>query len=491
MSQIWSYNAGSPVVTPPAYSPSRNYVVVVSQDLYVHCINNSNGLRVWRVKPTNRTYSNASPLPTNAAQADWGWPVIAEVHGLVLVKYRLDWDTLYTVWSPWPTDNATIRSNLQNRPDQQCMFALDLDDGSNPFICNLGHGGWGDGGYLPMGFQPVVKKFQDGSEIVYAIVRGHTMYDGRWDSHIGEMMLDNTTVSGYQAGYIRYICVIYQTQGNTCDSEFYLTDEQPFLTVAGDYLFASHWECAMSSAKISDRSASRGSWSNKITTIQCPNVVTSQDNTGQCSFSASHYCSNGLTNTRGYYPGFYIYYNQGSVYDSYWSDYACVVVSNNNIYVRSCDSAIVCLESGNPQASIKPASKKELAKCKKEEKQLIAGLNPAAKDRPETGPKIISYLDTRNHIGEIKTVEGELKWVFNNGKAVYLGLNNPHTGYFCVRIMKKYWNNFPVSPEKIYKEGMKVRVRGKIEWYQSDPVMYVTDPSQISIVSDKYIITKK
>jgi outer membrane protein assembly factor BamB len=38
MTQIWKYTANSPVHTPPAYSPSRDRVVVVTQDLYVHAI---------------------------------------------------------------------------------------------------------------------------------------------------------------------------------------------------------------------------------------------------------------------------------------------------------------------------------------------------------------------------------------------------------------------------------------------------------------------
>ncbi|MCS7352506.1 MAG: pyrrolo-quinoline quinone, partial [Anaerolineae bacterium] len=32
MSQIWSYNANAAVHTPPAYSPSRNRVVVATED---------------------------------------------------------------------------------------------------------------------------------------------------------------------------------------------------------------------------------------------------------------------------------------------------------------------------------------------------------------------------------------------------------------------------------------------------------------------------
>ena len=43
--------------------------------------------------------------------------------------------------------------------------------------------------------------------------------------------------------------------------------------------------------------------------IKCPN----------CGWSSSHYCSGGLTqdgDPRGFQYGFYIYYNQGTVYDS-------------------------------------------------------------------------------------------------------------------------------------------------------------------------------
>ena len=54
MQQLWMYPAGSAVHTPPAYSPSRNRVVVVTQDLYVHAINNVDGSQVCRIKPTIR-----------------------------------------------------------------------------------------------------------------------------------------------------------------------------------------------------------------------------------------------------------------------------------------------------------------------------------------------------------------------------------------------------------------------------------------------------
>ena len=122
--------------------------------------------------------------------------------------------------------------------------------------------------------------------------------------------------------------------------------------MAGDDLFGGHWEAGFA-IRILDRSDGRGSFTNKITSQRLSTVATSQDNTGAYAFSASHYCASGLTNTREYDFGFYIYSNQGAVYDRYWSEYAIWVVSNDNLYFRSCDGAIVALTSGNPQSAIR------------------------------------------------------------------------------------------------------------------------------------------
>jgi hypothetical protein len=57
-----------------------------------------------------------------------------------------------------------MRQLLTQRPGDQALFVLDLDDGSKPFIANVGHGGYGDNDYMPMGPQPVVKRLPDGKE---------------------------------------------------------------------------------------------------------------------------------------------------------------------------------------------------------------------------------------------------------------------------------------------------------------------------------------
>ncbi len=458
LAQLWSYDAGAPLHTPPAYSPSRNRVVAISSDLYVHAIDNASGARSWRVKPTPRTGGNPGDASTTLAEAANGWPVIAEVHGYVLIKLRLDWQALWR-WNPWPGDNATMRNNLQAQPAYQAVFALDLDDGAVPFVANVGHGGFGDGGYLPMGPQPVVKRLADGKEVAYVVMRGSpcggSPCDGRWDSHLGELLLDSTTVSGYQAGYVRFI-------RNT----FFPTDEQTNLSMAGDQLFAAHWEAGLAHL-ITDRSAAKGTGANPISTSDLPHLTTSQD-TDLCGtgFSATHYCSRGLANTRTWPAGFYIYWKQGAVYDQYWNEYAAWVISRGSLYYVSTDGTVVALGPGTGAQAAPDTPAAEPAP-------------PEPTRQPSAAPEVIAHTAARANAGQVRTVVGTLRFVFNNGQAVYLGFQNPHQGAFKIRIRQEDWARFGPAPETLYAVGQTVRVTGLIEWYQGDPVIYAREPAQI------------
>jgi len=480
LTQIWSYDAGAPVHTPPAYSPSRNRVIAVSSDLFVHAIENASGARAWRVKPTPRTGGNPGDSNSAVAEVSYGWPVIAEVHGYVLIKLRLDWQAMWRP-SPWPATNAAIRSYLQSQPADQALFVLSLDNGTVPFIANVGHGGFGDGGYMPMGPQPVVKRFANGQEVAYVVMRGSPCQrnpcDGRWDSHLGEMLLDSSTVTGYQAGDVRFI-----------RSTFFPTDEQANLTMAGEHLFGGHWIFGLAH-QILDRSSSRGSSSNPITTSDLPHIITSASN---CGFSAGHYCPDQLVqdgDPRSLPGGFYIYYNQGAVYDRYWSEYAAWVVSNGLVLFVSTDGAVAALESGNPTSQ--SVSEPLLAGFGSPTGGSLipdqANLNnlpslEAVIERADDA--VIPYPRAAAYAGQVRTVEGVIRFVFNNRKAVYLGFQNPHQGAFKIRIMDDAWGRFAAPPEELYAVNQRVRVTGLIQWYQGDPVIYVTDPAQIEVFGD-------
>ncbi|MCS7251166.1 MAG: PQQ-binding-like beta-propeller repeat protein [Thermoflexus sp.] len=465
MSLLWSYDAGAPVHTPPAYSPSHDLVVVASEDLYVHAIRNRDGTQAWRVKPTVRQPGDPGSS-SNRAEVKNGWPVIAEGHGLVLIKLRLDWDALWNPWSPWPGDNTTMRNGLATRPEYQALFALRLTDGSQAFIANVGHGGFGDGGYLPMGPQPVVKRFPNGQEVAYVVMRGQPCLqepcDGRWDSRLGEMMLDDTTVPGYQAGDMRFM-----------QNTFFPTDEQAYLSMAGDYIFAAHFLVGIAH-EIVDRSPSRGTGNNPILTRNLPHIITSASN---CGFSPSHYCPDQLVEDatsagpRVFPPGFYIYYGQGNVFDWYWSEYAAWVVSNGTIYFVSTDGAVVALEHGDPLSvqGVSEPSREASAP------PITTGID--CQERPA-----IPYTEARACVGQVTAVEGTIRYVFNNGKAVYLGFQNPHQGALKVRILQPDWKAFPIPPERLYPLGARIRVRGQIEWYQGDPQIIVRSPVQIRIL---------
>ncbi|MFZ5857670.1 MAG: PQQ-binding-like beta-propeller repeat protein [Chloroflexota bacterium] len=467
MALLWRYDTGSTVETPPAYSVSRNRIVVVARNLFVHAINATDGTRAWRVKPTPLTAGEPGSN-SNFASPRNGWPVIAEQNGIVFIRYRIDWQTLWN-WSTDLDTNAEMRQYLINNPSEQALYALDLDNGAASFTPNVGNGGFGDGGYLPMGPLPVIKRFADNTEVAYVVIRGGcapsvdpASCDSRWDSHLGEMVLDNTTVSGYSAGQVRFI-------RNT----FFPTDEQPFLSMAGDHLFAAHWEAGIAH-RILDRSSAKGTTSvAPITTSNLSHIATSQDqDVCGSGFTANHYCVTGLYNTRSWPGGFYDYWQQGTVYDQYWSEYASWVISGDTVYYVSTDGAIVALKRGNPLAD-SPVPTVVFFD------DVFASIQHALRPEPAA---VIGFQQAADYAGETVTVEGVLQSVFNNHVAVYLGFKNPHNGAFKVRITKNAWDNFEISPDLYYKVGMKIQVKGIVTWYQGDPVIYVENPSQIVIV---------
>ena len=477
---IWTYTVASTlaVVTPPAYSASRNLVIVATEpDLFVHAIRNSDGGQHWRRRPVHSSRNFDDPT-----EFRYGWPVVADNAGYALVKARLDWDTL---WRDWPQTNSRMRQFLTNNPGDQALFVLDLDDGSVPYIANVGHGGYGDGGYMPMGPQPVVKRLGNGKDVVYIVIRAKHAHDSRWDSHFGEMMLDSTTVSGLGGGDVRFIAFDYPP-GHP--NPFLLTDEQPNVSMAGEYLFGAHWEAGFA-LRILDRSDARGSFTNKITSQRLATMATSQDNTSACAFSASHYCPSGLENTRNYDFGFYIYYNQGAVYDQYWSEYATWVVSNDNLYFRSVDGAIVALTSGDPQAltaAPQALSAAQYAARNTEYATLntqytIRNLRPVAR---------IPHAEARAWAGQMVTVTGVIRYAFNNSKQVLLSFNKPHQGHFKVLIPRECWPAFSEPPERLYRVGQEIAVGGLISWYQGDPVIRVTQPEQIATLRRSFSLPR-
>lgn len=463
MQPFWNYNAGSNIHTPPAFSPSTGLVVAISEDLYVHAIRDADGSRAWRSKPTPLNPGEPGNSSNNA-EVKYGWPVIADGHGLVLIKLRLDWQTMWT-WSPWPTSNATMRSNLASRPDEQALFALRLSDGNIAFRTNVGHGGFGDGGYMPMGPQPVVKRFDDGTEVAYVVMRGSPCLvsgcDGRGDSRLGEMLLDGQTVTGFQAGDVRFM-----------QNTYFPTDEQANLTMAENDIFGGHWMFGLAH-RILDRSPSRGSSaSNAITVSNLPHIITSASN---CGFSSSHYCPTSLVqdgDPRNIPAGFYIYYNQGKVYDQYWGAYATWVISNNLVLFRSNDGAVVALETGSPTAQDVPSAPDAFSSSE----------NSVQADLPPSQPELIDFSQARDYAGQNATVEGEVKYIFNNQKALLLGFAYPHQGVFKTLIPIPDWPNFNTPPDTLFTVGQRIQVSGLIEWYQGDPVIYVHQPDQIRLL---------
>ena len=105
----------------------------------------------------------------------------------------------------------------------------------------------------------------------------------------------------------------------------------------------------------------------------------------------------------------------------------------------------------------------------------------------------VSYLDAEKFEGRIMTVRMPVAYAFNDHEEIFLSSRiNPHhahmvteggskEGFFTVSVQKEYFDLFPEDYETMLK-GKEILVRGKIIWFQGDPHIDVTDPSQIKII---------
>lgn len=291
---VWStaYTSGSTIATSPAYSETRNLIVFATDDLYVHAVNAQDGTRKWRVKPSPNTPSGTGQPTAGGAflgnQFDLGWPVIAEQHGVVFVRMQLPHQAHFEGPNSgrFASTNAENRAWLQQNPQLKNLFALNLDNGTEKFIPAVGYGSTEDlvigtsttNGV--MGSMPVVKTLPDGKEVAYIHFRSNQTNpasDFRWSGHMGEMVLDDTTVPGLQAGDLRFVKMSkYQSSPAKGNCDVHIIDEQTPLTMAGETLINAHWASSCS-VRITDRSNSRGiQISNPIETTPRPLVIRAQ-----------------------------------------------------------------------------------------------------------------------------------------------------------------------------------------------------------------------
>jgi hypothetical protein len=252
MTPIWVYSASSKASTPAAYSARYGLVIYATADLQVHAVDIHKGFARWKNKPSPHEPSGSTPT------FEGYWPVVADSTGIVFVRINLGMSAL---WSGplenniYPESNRATRQHLEENPQLQNLFALSLDDGLPAFIPAVGFGGVerteNSSKELAGGPIPVVRRLEDGSEVAYSFFRNGQSKppDGRWDSHIGEMVLDDQSIQGMEAGDLRFI--------RFENSYTHITDEQCPLTMAGETIFHAHWG-ASESVRIQDRSMELG-----------------------------------------------------------------------------------------------------------------------------------------------------------------------------------------------------------------------------------------
>ncbi len=313
MSQAWAFvpYPGAYPTTSAAYSSTRDVIIWCTADLNVYAVHNVNGSLSWRVKPSGAT-------PADRTTFAGYWPVIAEQHGIVFVRMNLDGSVVDAFYGPgyggkYPNTNAETRAFLQANPLFKNLFALSLDSGQEAFVPAVGFGGTeGLVAGRPVPFTPPVPvvKVVNGVEVAYCHFRnGQTadiqfLWDYRWDSHLGEMVLDDVTLPGYVAGDLRFI--------DFANSYVHITDEQNPLSMAGNTIFHNHWG-ALESTRILNRSSGLGDvLINPITSQAHPIMVRGQQASADYN-PATHWTTNALKlYSDGRYwngPGWWTYWN--------------------------------------------------------------------------------------------------------------------------------------------------------------------------------------
>lgn len=513
----WTYNGKSNSATPASYSASKDTLVYVTQDLVAHGVG-SNGTGKWTFKPDGYTPGDPGSSPNNNfAEALNGWPVVAEQHGLVFVRYRLDWETL---WEHNPYPNKVSGSTVVNK----ALFALNVADGKQSFTPAVGNTGAGDGGYLPMGPQPVIRVV-DGNEVAYVIWRNaqscggcesagncsvstnvNLWCDGREDATFGEMVLDNTTVNGLAAGEVRFVGGGLYIGENVNDGtnkpqnhQFDVqTDEGMYLTMSGNVLFHNHWLAAQTmiiqnrSTAVSNGSYLGDSFRHPITTTSGPNTIWRQvycppsntqcnpalypggsgNNPGasNCEYDVNtRYCSAGLFSygdSRSYNPGFYLYFNDMATGSKPFS-----IVSDGLVLIKGIDGAVMAYESGSIATDISD----QLA-------SIDAGNVLGAQTVSQT-PKI-EWSEAKNHINENVVVKGRIKVVEDHmPKAYYIGFTDNPKEDFLVRVFSQDIEKFGFDIKTL--QGKDVEITGFVTTYWPEnkiAEVILSDPSQIKIV---------
>lgn len=303
MDLAWSRGFPAGVATPAAWSARARCVILCTDDLMVHCLEDETGQQRWEAKPTP-----LSPRERGGQTVEFtgGWPVIAEKSGVVFV--RLAHSSIeHVLWSgggpkgKWPETNALIRTALEQKPELQNLFALRLADGAPAFLPAVGPAGVEDmrdgKPRLRVGAMPVVRE-RDGRDFAYVPWRnGQTRdakWDARWDSHLGEMTLEGA--DGLAAGDLRFV------QFSEHGGWLHITDESCPLTMAGETIFHAHWD-ASSAVRIVDRAPALGlTAAAPIRTEKRPPVV--RHVKSEKPANPAHWYTGGLNLMDGrYHPG--------------------------------------------------------------------------------------------------------------------------------------------------------------------------------------------
>lgn len=319
----FSTNGGSTGAAKLIYCTSDGYVHAIRDSALTSGTITSGGAGGWRVAPHALTWGFPNTW-------DFGWPVVAERHGIVLVRCQLSHASQNAgpVAGRFPSDDAipaaaTIRTWFGTRASPGAgaayrnLFAIDLTDGAEAFVPAVGYGAvesWvNNAPYGHLSSLPAIR-IVGSDEVAYVVFRNgdNASPDYRWDGNLGEMALaDDDPVATMIAGDIRFVRAGNAFAGGT--GHVKVIDEQGPLVLAGTAIFHCHW-AGTEGVMVTDRGDTKGlTFADPITTTDLPTVILSKTNAGTKNAATRYITDNAVGAQSHTYetPAFWVYWGIG------------------------------------------------------------------------------------------------------------------------------------------------------------------------------------
>ncbi|MGI8602295.1 MAG: PQQ-binding-like beta-propeller repeat protein [Verrucomicrobiales bacterium] len=247
--EVWQLTTEGPIVAPASVTKDGGSVIFASEDMHVYCCQTNNGSLAWRSrKLPGLTVRDYAPTIVGGLVIVTTNPVI-DFHAIMSENEQMliqragfqGRDARFISGSPDDVvrEQDFIVEWLQRHPEEKCFHALDLEDGSEPWVAPILYSGGCHNPMTPPCFNPHTR------EVFVHVRSAYGVWDGgsevRSFTGFGRLDLKTGRVSLLNHGYAPKVPGRPPGAPDFPWSSFnYIGDETQALSCASGWLFSNH-----------------------------------------------------------------------------------------------------------------------------------------------------------------------------------------------------------------------------------------------------------